>query len=188
MRLIRFYVLDIIPFMIIAAFIIVCIRYYKCKKSNSFSVVRELLIIVFWLYLSAMFLKTCVPADYLKFDFSELKFMLPTKEYIYNNPYQSNIVIRACVLSHRWFDLFNIFIVNLIMLLPFGFLFPIIYPKRKEYTIIIGIGISCLIEFIQLFLPRLTDTYDIFLNSIGVIIGYLIYKIAYRIKNKSRKR
>ncbi|MCR5208513.1 MAG: VanZ family protein, partial [Eubacterium sp.] len=173
---ITYYVADIFPFLLVVSLILFVVRYIKCRKSACFSVKYEILLLVFYVYLTAMLLKTIVPEEFLHFNFTAKAFISPDKIYIYNNPEQSYINIRAFVIEKLWFRLFDVFILNLIMLVPFGFLFPIIYPKQQHNTVFYGIIISCFIETVQLFLPRLTDTFDVFLNTLGLIIGYLLFK------------
>jgi glycopeptide antibiotics resistance protein len=70
---------------------------------------------------------------------------------------------------------------NLIVLIPFGFLLPIAFPKQLDrldkllFASIIGIS---LIELLQLvFKLGVFDIDDIILNSVGVLIGFLILKV-----------
>lgn len=68
---------------------------------------------------------------------------------------------------------------NIIMFMPIGFLAPILYKKVDSYKQItlFGLAISALIECAQLFLVRGTDIDDLILNTIGTILGYLIFTI-----------
>lgn len=68
---------------------------------------------------------------------------------------------------------------NILMFFPIGYLFPFLFEKlRKWYRIIpLGMLISCLIEFTQLFLKRGTDIDDILLNVLGTLFGYVFYKL-----------
>lgn len=179
-----------IPFLLIAALIIIAVRYFKCRKAGVFSVKHELLFIVFYLYLTALTLKTVIPAEWLTFRFTEGGYILPKSEYFFNDPYNAYYYLGICLKWKIWFRLFDIYIINFILLTPFGFMFPILYPKHKHKTVFNGFLISCLIEIIQLFLPRITDTFDIFLNTISVINGYalyLLFKKAYKRIKKHRK-
>ncbi len=186
MKYIMFYFRDIIPYMLIAALFILSVRFYKYKRYKNNSVKTEILIFIFYLYLIAVFLKTVVPSEILRLNFTSNCFMLPNRDSVYNNPAQSYIYIRSFVIEGLWFRLFHVFILNLILLVPFGILFPLLYPKQKDKTILIGFLISCSIEFLQLFTDRLTDTFDIFLNTLGVIIGYMIYKLIMKIKERRK--
>lgn len=77
---------------------------------------------------------------------------------------------------------------NIIMFMPLGFLLPILYPIfRKGYLLIItSFFISLLIECIQaLFtLTRRGTVDDLFFNTVGAIIGYLIYVVLQKFLKK----
>lgn len=72
---------------------------------------------------------------------------------------------------------------NLIMFVPFGF-FTAYFLRVKRYHVpfIICMLVSMIIELTQTQIGRVFDIDDIILNVIGGIIGYLIYKILYKIK------
>lgn len=72
-------------------------------------------------------------------------------------------------------------VCNIIMLLPFGFLFPLLIEdtklhRWKGYTPILALLSSSLIEVVQLVTRRgFFEFDDIVHNTIGAIIGYYIY-------------
>ena len=69
---------------------------------------------------------------------------------------------------------------NTAMFIPTGVILPIIYKKLNTFWKVIGVGvlISLCIEIIQLpFFERTSDVDDLLLNTLGVAIGYLIYKL-----------
>ena len=71
MKYIMFYFKDIIPYMLIAAFVIFCVRLYKFKRYNNNSVKTEILFFLFYLYLVAVFLNTVVPSEILRLNFTK---------------------------------------------------------------------------------------------------------------------
>ena len=85
------------------------------------------------------------------------------------------------------------FIINILMLVPFGFLLKPIFQKYSiTKTLIIGIGFSVLIEMLQLVLPinRSPQLSDIILNSLSCLIGivsFILFKLII-IKLKSNKK
>lgn len=91
----------------------------------------------------------------------------------------------------------EIFVVNIfgnvLAFMPFGFMLPIISPdNRKLFSIgLLSFEFSLSIELIQLiFRVGIFDVDDILMNSIGGLLGGLIYIILYviyRIINKSNK-
>ena len=71
-------------------------------------------------------------------------------------------------------------IYNVIAFVPYGIIVPILRRGRKSFgfTLITGILLSALIEMTQLFgLLGEFDVDDIILNSIGVFVGLMIYKL-----------
>lgn len=80
------------------------------------------------------------------------------------------------------------FYLNIIMCIPLGFLLPLIWKDyRKIYkTTIAGLGFSLLIELSQLITTRATDIDDLIANTIGTVIGYLIWKVFSKIFNKDK--
>ena len=74
-------------------------------------------------------------------------------------------------------------ILNMIMMMPFGFLLPLLWPQwRKLWKVILaGLGFSLLIEVLQLFNTRLSDVDDLIMNSLGAGIGYLAWLLFTRL-------
>ncbi|MGY2613540.1 VanZ family protein [Bacillus pretiosus] len=81
---------------------------------------------------------------------------------------------------------------NILLLMPLGFLAPIIWDKFKKIknTILLGLAISISIELLQLIESlfsswiRITDIDDVIRNVIGSIVGYFIYKITLMLASK----
>lgn len=75
---------------------------------------------------------------------------------------------------------------NLIMFMPFGFFIPFFTKKNGfQKCIYLSIGFAILIELLQFILGltfvgsqyRSVDIDDVILNTIGAIVGYIIFKI-----------
>ncbi|HDR7517740.1 VanZ family protein [Bacillus mobilis] len=81
---------------------------------------------------------------------------------------------------------------NILLLMPLGFLAPIIWGtfKKLKNTILLGLVISISIELLQLMESlfsswgRITDIDDVICNVIGSIVGYWIYKITLMLASK----
>lgn len=68
-------------------------------------------------------------------------------------------------------------ILNIILFIPFGFLFPIIQPKQSKATIAYGFMFSLGIEIMQYITGRgLADIDDLINNTLGAVIGCFIYR------------
>ncbi|MCT4594783.1 MAG: VanZ family protein [Anaeromicrobium sp.] len=75
-----------------------------------------------------------------------------------------------------WF--FNLF-GNVMAFMPLGFFVPIVYGriKKSKYIIYIGFLMSLFIEVLQIITRLGTfDVDDIILNTMGTLIGYVVYK------------
>lgn len=90
-----------------------------------------------------------------------------------------------------WFSVFVNLAGNVIWFLPFGFFLPVISRRAEKgyYCILLGAGFSLGIESVQL-VTRVGsfDVDDIFLNTLGVVLGYLCYAAVQRIRRQRRKR
>lgn len=69
---------------------------------------------------------------------------------------------------------------NILCLVPFGILFPIVFSKKQSFvkTVLIGMLFSINIETLQFLLETgVSDIDDVFFNTCGAILGYLIYRL-----------
>ena len=80
---------------------------------------------------------------------------------------------------------------NTAMFIPLGIVWPCVYKELNTpvKAIAAGAGFSLLIEILQLpFYDRVSDVDDLILNSLGFILGYLIYLLARAIKRVTKKQ
>lgn len=97
---------------------------------------------------------------------------------------------RAFQFRINWIPFVNLFdypemrdvLINVIgnttMFIPLGIIWPIVFKRLNTHrkVILSGIFVSLCIEILQLpFYDRVTDIDDLLLNSLGFIIGYLLY-------------
>ena len=86
-------------------------------------------------------------------------------------------------------SLFRNLILNMLLFFPFGFLLPFYSDKLKKMykVVLIGFGFTLLIEIFQYISNfGIFEIDDIFDNTIGVIIGYSIFMIYTKIKEKRK--
>ena len=79
---------------------------------------------------------------------------------------------------------YDMIFYNILMLIPFGFLVPILHPgcRKFSYILLLSFLLSLVIEVIQYITGRgLFEADDLLNNTIGGIIGYFIYFIVSRI-------
>ena len=74
-------------------------------------------------------------------------------------------------------------ILKVVMFMPLGFLLPLLWKEYQSLvrTAIIGFCFSCGIEFCQLFNRRVSDVDDLLMNTLGAILGWLIWIVFSRI-------
>lgn len=80
----------------------------------------------------------------------------------------------------------KVLIYNIMAFIPMGFLLPLISKRARNmyFTIIIAIVFSSLIEISQLITVLGTfDIDDILLNTLGTLIGYVLYLAFIRIRH-----
>ena len=76
------------------------------------------------------------------------------------------------------------------MFIPLGIVWPSVYKGLDTHKKVIsaGVGVSLCIEILQLpFYDRVSDIDDLLLNSLGFIIGYLLYLLAKLLSKKVRR-
>jgi glycopeptide antibiotics resistance protein len=73
-------------------------------------------------------------------------------------------------------------LLNILLLVPFGFGLPFITDLRMKKVVVLGALFSIVIEFLQLitgFLAKITfriaDINDVIFNTVGVAIGYMLF-------------
>ena len=79
---------------------------------------------------------------------------------------------------------------NTAMFIPLGIVWPSVYKRLDTHWKVIsaGIGVSLCIEILQLpFYDRVSDVDDLLLNSLGFIIGYLLYLLAKQVSKRVRR-
>ena len=65
---------------------------------------------------------------------------------------------------------------NLALFVPLGLFLPLLWKKAQGWrTPALGLGLSLLIEFIQLFIDRGCDVNDLILNTMGAAAGFLLF-------------
>ncbi|MBA3945569.1 MAG: VanZ family protein [Herpetosiphonaceae bacterium] len=73
-------------------------------------------------------------------------------------------------------------LLNILLLVPFGFGLPFITNFRMKKIVVIGALFSIVIEFLQLVTGlmakmtfRIADINDVIFNTVGVAIGYILF-------------
>ena len=76
-------------------------------------------------------------------------------------------------------DFFRQVFLNIVMTLPFGFLFPLTRGKKAKFgvTVFFCFMMSLGIELLQPFFDRSSDITDLITNIIGGALGYGLYAV-----------
>lgn len=162
---IREILLDIWPSLVICLVIITSLRItYLIKYKSNFVFYKEILMLGFIMYVIALF----EVVTFQDVSWSSSNF-IPFKEML---RYEFGTKL-----------FFKNVVGNMIMFIPFGFFTSYFLKLKKFYSVfILTLLTSITIETTQLLIGRVFDIDDIFLNIIGGLIGYFIFKIIYKIK------
>ncbi|KXY39992.1 hypothetical protein AT257_06795 [Bacillus cereus] len=82
------------------------------------------------------------------------------------------------------------YLLNIVLFMPLGFLLPTIWPqfRKMKNTVCAGFLFSLAIELNQLLNNRITDIDDLFTNTLGAIVGYVIYRVLFKMFKMICKR
>ncbi|WP_058952762.1 VanZ family protein [Clostridium tyrobutyricum] len=84
------------------------------------------------------------------------------------------------LIPFRWItDGVRTYIENILLFIPFGFMLPCIWKKYEvlRKTALFGITFSLIIELSQLFNSRITDIDDLLMNTLGALVGWVIFRL-----------
>jgi glycopeptide antibiotics resistance protein len=96
------------------------------------------------------------------------------------NPKVLNIPPKINLIPFRWItEGVRPYIENILLFIPLGFMLPCIWKKYEVLwkTALSGITFSLIIELSQLFNGRVTDIDDLLMNTLGALIGWVIFRL-----------
>ena len=168
-----------IPFILAAIlftiiWIIFRVRYYI--KNKPINKLREAFINLFFIYFLILVNLTIFKYGYLTLDF-DIRF------YINDIPFVETVKMFTNEFSDIHIALYNV-IGNILLFIPLGFCIPLFFNKKNKLSkvILYGFTASLTIEVLQIFTPfNTTDIDDIIFNTLGSILGFVIFNIIYRI-------
>ena len=96
--------------------------------------------------------------------------------FILDHPYKPMNLVPFIDVSLGRGDFFRQVFLNIVMTLPFGFLFPLTRDKRAKFgvTVFFCFLMSLGIELLQPFFDRSSDITDLITNVIGGALGYCL--------------
>lgn len=82
------------------------------------------------------------------------------------------------------------YIENIVLFMPFGLMLPCIWKKYEVLwkTVLFGFTFSLLIEVSQLFNGRVPDIDDLLMNTLGALIGWVIFRLLKEHLSKLRNK
>lgn len=80
-------------------------------------------------------------------------------------------------------------VLNVILFAPLGVMLPFLWKKygTLKSTMLFGFGMSLAIELLQILTYRATDVNDVITNTLGVAVGYEIYRLISKLIPSLRK-
>ncbi len=142
---------------------------YMKRKGRETTVLHEAGVIIFTAFLGALASQTIIP--FAAFSNPQGGMNLIPGKVFYNTYCQIFI-------EGRINEFLINFIGNIIIFTPIGFYIPLLWRGVSlKKTLLVGFFSSLFIEICQIWLPRETDVDDLWLNTLGALLGYLIYKI-----------
>ena len=99
--------------------------------------------------------------------------------FMLDHPYKPMNLVPFIDVSLGRGDFFRQVFLNVIMTMPFGFLFPLTRGKRAKFgaTVFFCFLMSLGIELFQPFFDRSSDITDLITNVIGGALGYGLYAV-----------
>lgn len=153
----------IVDFVILTAFYIFI--FYKKWKAKG----KDVLFIntIMYIYSSFVLYFTLMP-------------IITSLPFMFNHHYKPMNLVPFIDVSYGRGDFIRQIVLNVIMTIPFGFLFPLIKNKNAKLlkTVLYTFFLSLSIEILQPLISfRSSDITDIITNVIGGVIGYITYFI-----------
>ncbi len=199
MGLITLYVEDMLVYILAALPFYVGFRFIFLKKKRKItSFKKELILGVFVLYLVGLASQTIVPNW-------NAGIVTDTGEPFFNIYFTNELSHVNIIPFHTLYEYFfqtntnvdewnSVSLLNLtanvMLFLPLGFFVALIWKKYHSIkkVIILGLSVTCLIEFIQYFIGRSSDIDDVLLNTFGTVIGYVVLLIIQYLISKPAKQ
>ncbi len=178
------YVFNMLPYMILGAPLYLLARWIyrkmSCRKTD-INWHHEVGLFLFALFLIGLASQTVIPK--LEFDGETIRFLR------YGNSIRWNLIpfrilwdsFEEVTHGNTIYLLISL-LGNIGIFLPVGFFFSLLWRKNPFWQAVLGgAGVSLVIELCQLPLGRATDVDDLILNTLGALLGYLVYRLLRRL-------
>lgn len=158
---------EIYPMMIICCILIIIVRLiYIVKKKKEFVLYKEIIYLGFMIYMMFLFrIVTFQDVNFSPFN------LVPFKE-MFRYEFGSKLFFKNVI-------------GNMLMFVPYGFFMAYILKENKPWApLLLSFVASFTIEITQYRIGRVFDIDDIMLNLVGGFLGYIVYLIILKIKDK----
>lgn len=170
------YITQMIPYLFVALPIIIIFRiiFNKIRGYEKLHVYHEIGVVILLLFMTALFSQTILTFLYtgpvVTRSFSNIN-LIPFRVF------QDNYY--AITELNFWQPFIINFLGNICIFIPIGFMIPLLWSKfnRLWKVSLIGLSISLFIEITQLSQARSSDIDDLWLNTVGSILGYCVHII-----------
>jgi glycopeptide antibiotics resistance protein len=170
------YIWEMIPYLIIALPFILIFRvvYNKIRGVQKINGFHEIGVVAFLLFMTAVLSQTILTFLYtgpvVTRAFSNLN-LIPFRVF------QDNYY--AITELNFWQPFIINFLGNICIFMPIGFMVPLLWNRFNKFwkVALIGLLISLFIETTQLSQARSSDIDDLWLNTVGSMLGYNAYRI-----------
>jgi len=181
MTVVSYYLGSMGGFMLLALPLWILLRtLWLMHKQQSSRWGRELLLAVLMLYLIGLASQTLL-GGYARPDFSDLQALWARATQRWETGWGINLTPGYTIRSmlekgSRGQKIINL-AGNVLIFAPLGFVPPLLWRRWRHLWAVVPLsaGVSCLIEFLQLFLGRSVDVDDVILNTLGGLLGYLLF-------------
>lgn len=160
--------------------------YLAIRRPWRFKDKREIALGIFVVYLICLFAFTLEgtyqnPIEMIKCAIENIR----TGQNINYHPF---LAIKWYFTGAKFEDFLINIVSNIAIFIPWGFLLPTLWEKFRnpKRLLFMCIGLTCFIEFCQLFIGRNTDIDDIMLNTLGSLIGTDLFQFVQFRKNKRK--
>lgn len=176
------YIVNAIPYMLFSLSMIVLVRgilLFKIKKNGQkINWYHEIGLWMFILFLVSVASQTIIP----KLEFGNVAPGIVNRNLSGNINFIPGMVFvdiyRECFVNHSLLYFVINFVGNICLFLPIGFGIALLWNDISYKKIVcIALAASMLIELCQLPQARGTDIDDLWINALGALLGYLIYRL-----------
>lgn len=178
------YILQIFPFIIFVGLVFWVIRWKRLKKRGLHinNLIKETPLLLLVCYIAGLLMLVATPANLWSLIWFKLIYGYSGGELAPLFSGEFNFVpsifryITGELTGGAW--VIFMFLGNVLLFLPFGFLLPMAWKKKTFVKYIcVGIITIAVLELIQPIMGRSFDVDDLITNTIGFLMGYFLYII-----------